>query len=99
MLPLSEQLAMLPVSSQRALVVRWMLHGRFGYNDARAAYAPFNRIVDQDDGIRDAIVAAAVEAADERAEKETYVVINNKAEGSSPLSAFALGERIAARVL
>lgn len=97
MMPLQEQLSMLPPSSQRAFVVRWMLHGRFGYNDARAAYAPFNRIVDQDDAVRNAIVAAAIEVADERSEKEAYVIVNNKAEGSSPLSAFGLGEMISAR--
>lgn len=93
MMPLAEQLALLPVSSQRSLVIRWMLHGKFGYNDARAAYAPFNRMVDPDEAVRDAIVAAAIEADNER--KEAYVVINNKAEGSSPLSAFALGEMVA----
>lgn len=92
MIPLDAQLERLPVSTQRAIVIRWMLHGRFGYNEARAAYAPFNRIVDRDDETRNAIVAAAIDAADER--KDAYVVVNNKAEGSSPLSAFAIAERV-----
>ncbi len=95
MLPLEQQLDMFSPFAQRAFVLRWMLHRKFGYSEARAAYAPFNRIVDQDDETRDQIVRAALAAADE--EKDAYVVINNKAEGSSPLSAFALAEMVAVR--
>ncbi|MEO7671692.1 MAG: DUF72 domain-containing protein [Longimicrobiales bacterium] len=99
MLPLREQLELLPITDQRALVIRWMLHTRHGYNEARAAYTPFNSIVDADEESRRAIVAAAIAAADER--KEAFVVVNNKAEGSSPLSVFALAslleEELAAR--
>jgi uncharacterized protein YecE (DUF72 family) len=96
MTPLAEQLHHVPAASQRALVIRWMLHAKFGYSEARAAYAPFNQIVDRDDETRDAIVAAAIEAAEER--REAYVVINNKAEGSSPLSAFETMKSIAEEV-
>jgi uncharacterized protein YecE (DUF72 family) len=96
MLPLQDQLAGVPAASQRSLVIRWMLHTRFGYNEARAAYAPFNQIVDRDDETRNAIVQAAIEAADDN--REAYVVINNKAEGSSPLSAFETVREIASRL-
>ena len=96
MVPLPEQLTLIPASSQRAVVIRWMLHTRFGYNEARAAYAPFNAIVDRDDETRDALVEAAIEAADER--REAYVIINNKAEGSSPLSAFETAKGVVGRL-
>lgn len=92
MLPLERQLAAIPAGTQQALVIRWMLHAKHGYNEARAAYAPFDRIVDEDALTRDQIVAAAVAAADEN--REAYVIVNNKAEGSSPLSVFGLAERL-----
>jgi uncharacterized protein YecE (DUF72 family) len=96
MIPLHEQLAALPVATQRTVLIRWMLHPRHGYNDARASYAPFNRIVDRDDATRTAIIRAAIAAIDER--RECFVIVNNKAEGSSPLSVFDLSAMIAQHI-
>lgn len=78
-----------------ALVVRWMLGGRQRYEEARDRYSPFDRIVDPDPSSRDAI--ADLCAAAVRARKPTFVIANNKAEGSAPLSILRLAERIAAR--
>ena len=93
MIPLDRQLELLPVSANPALVLRWMLHARHGYAEARAAYEPFNAIVDPDEPTRLAIITAALAARDE--DRDAYIIVNNKAEGSSPLSVFALASLLA----
>jgi uncharacterized protein YecE (DUF72 family) len=75
-----------------ALVVRWMLGGAQRYEAARERYRPFGALVDEDPDARDAI-AALCRAALGRG-KPAFVVANNKAEGSAPLSVFRLAERI-----
>jgi uncharacterized protein YecE (DUF72 family) len=79
-----------------ATVVRWMLGGGMQYEQARERYDPFDRIVDADPAARSQITARC--AATARAGRAAYVIINNKAEGSAPLSAFALAASIAALV-
>lgn len=75
------------------LVIRWMLHSGLRYEEARERYAPFDRIVDDDPGGREAIAASAVEALTRQ--RSLFVIANNKAEGSSPLTIFGLAARIA----
>lgn len=75
------------------LVVRWMLRRNRRYEEARARYAPFDRLVEPDPVIRNEIAALAVAAA--RSGRATLVSINNKAEGSAPLSAFDLARAVA----
>lgn len=77
------------------LVVRWMLHGRLGYQQARDRYKPFDQIVDPDKESRDAIAAMMIETV--AARQRVYVIANNKAEGSAPLTIFRLAERFAER--
>lgn len=74
------------------LVVRWMLGHDQAYEDAKSRYAPFDRIVDPDPDSREQIAELALEAA--AAGKPAFVVINNKAEGSAPLSAIALARSV-----
>lgn len=76
----------------RALVVRWMLPPRLGYEEARAKYAPFNRLVDEDVATRQSLARLCSLAA--RRGQPAFVIINNKAEGSAPLSALKLAARI-----
>jgi uncharacterized protein YecE (DUF72 family) len=78
-----------------ALVVRWMLHLRWGYDEARARYQPFDRIVDADLASRAAIAALCLETA--MAGRSAYVIANNKAEGSAPLTLFRLAEQVVAQ--
>jgi uncharacterized protein YecE (DUF72 family) len=73
-----------------ALVIRWMLSPRLEYADAKERYHPFDQIVDADPQIRESLAELVI--ADSR---PSYVVVNNKAEGSSPLSVRALAERLA----
>lgn len=70
------------------LIVRWSLHAGHTYEQAKASYAPFDRIVEADlltRGTLSHLIRVAL-ASDTAA----YVIINNKAEGSGPLSCIGL---------
>ena len=75
-----------------ATVVRWNLNPDFDYETAKRRYRPFDRIQDPQPRLR-ALIARACRQTHERGD-ETYVIINNKAEGSGPLSAIAMIEAI-----
>jgi uncharacterized protein YecE (DUF72 family) len=91
---LEEQLRAVRPFEQPALVVRWMLHAGLQYEVAKDRYEPFDRIVDEDPDSLERITLAAFDAL--IAERAVFVVVNNKAEGSSPLSVFRLARRLAA---
>ncbi|MEM9729276.1 MAG: DUF72 domain-containing protein [Myxococcota bacterium] len=74
-------------------VVRLLLPPGTKYAELKDAYAPFDRLVEPQPTMR-ADVKRLVEAALER-DMEVYVVVNNKAEGSSPLTVRALAELLA----
>lgn len=93
MAPLSRQLGRISPFHQPAVVVRWMLHEGLAYEAARDRYQPFDRIVDGDEASRERIAVAVLDAL--VAERPAFVIVNNKAEGSAPLSVFRLAERIA----
>lgn len=93
MTALADQLARVQPFMQPVLLVRWMLHEGLEYEAARSRYHPFDRLVDPDDASLERIAVAALDAL--VAERDVYVVANNKAEGSAPLSVFRLAERIA----
>jgi uncharacterized protein YecE (DUF72 family) len=87
------QAEVVPPAAQPLLVVRWMLgHGR-AYDEARAAYAPFDRLAAPDPASRAEIATLCRLAA--RAGREGIVVVNNKAEGSAPRSVAALARAVA----
>lgn len=92
---LAAQLDRLAPALGGPLVIRWMLGGSQAYEEARDRYAPFDRLVDEDAGVRGAIADLCTEA--DEAGREALVVINNKAEGSAPWSARRLAEAVAAR--
>lgn len=93
MTPLDRQLGRISPFYQPALVVRWMLHDGLKYEAAKDRYEPFDRIVDEDRVSRERIAVAVLDAL--VAEREAFVIANNKAEGSAPLSVFRLAERLA----
>ena len=93
MVSLERQLDSVQAYRQPALVVRWMLRSGLRYEVAKERYEPFDAIVDEDAETRERIAIAALDAL--IAEKEVFVIANNKAEGSAPLSIFRLAERIA----
>ena len=81
-------------SAAGPLVVRWNLHAGRSYDDAKAGYFPFNRIVDEDLPSRTSLARLARSAA--AAGRDVFITINNKAEGSAPLSVEHLATAITA---
>jgi uncharacterized protein YecE (DUF72 family) len=93
--PADEQLPMLRALWPGPLVCRWSLHrkhGARGYEGAKSLYDPFDRLVDPDPATRE--VLARVMAATLAAGFHAFVTINNKAEGSAPLSVLALAKAL-----
>ena len=75
------------------LVIRWSLHSGLKYEEAKERYAPFSVLVDEDPLGRAQVAALMLEAAASR--QQSFVVANNKAEGSAPLTIRKLSELIA----
>ena len=88
-----EQLPLLRALWPGPLVARWNLHAGFKYEAAKAEYAPFNRLVDEDPASRATL--AKVAAATALAGQPVYISANNKAEGSAPLTIYKLAQAIA----
>lgn len=91
--PLSEQLRFWREAGAHPLVIRWSLHPGLKYEEAKERHAPFDRLCDEDPVSRAAIAAALLEAAG--LGREAVVIVNNKAEGSAPLSIVKLAELLA----
>jgi uncharacterized protein YecE (DUF72 family) len=75
------------------LVVRLLLPPGKRYADLKEAYAPFDRLVGPQPEMRRDVVRLVRAALDR--DMECYVLVNNKAEGSSPLTVRALAEQLA----
>ncbi|MEX3858320.1 DUF72 domain-containing protein [Paraburkholderia sp. BR10923] len=85
-------LALLDGEPAGPLIVRWSLHGGFKYEQAKAKYEPFNRLVDEDPATRASLAELAARYA--LAGQPVVIAVNNKAEGSAPLSCVKLAEEI-----
>jgi uncharacterized protein YecE (DUF72 family) len=93
--PIAEQLPLLRALWPGPLVCRWnlnRLHGAYGYEEAKALYEPFDKLVDPDLETRAAL--ARVVAGTTGAGQHAYVTVSNKAEGSAPLTVRALAEAL-----
>ena len=88
----SEQARFWRESGRLPLVIRWSLHSGFKYEEAKERYAPFNALVDEDLEGRAQLATLAIEAT--QARQETFIIANNKAEGSAPLTIRKLAELI-----
>jgi uncharacterized protein YecE (DUF72 family) len=86
----SEQAKLTAGARFPALVVRWMLRRDREYEQARDDFRPFDRLAAEDSSSREAIARLCREGP-----KPAFVIVNNKAEGSAPLSVFKLAEEIA----
>lgn len=84
------QAAIARQTHRRFLLVRWNLHSGFHYQQARQRYRPFDRMLDPDPATRKAITDAAIPTLTDG--RPVFVTVNNKAEGSAPLSVIALAE-------
>lgn len=95
--PIAEQLPLLRALWPSPLVCRWNLHlrhGAYGYEAARDEYAPFDRLVDPDPDTRQQL--ARIIAGTVARGLPAYVTLNNKAEGSAPLSIVELAQAVLA---
>ena len=78
---------------QVPLVARWNLHAGHRYEEAKQAYFPFNRLVQEDPPTRTTLARLAARAAAHG--RDVFITINNKAEGSAPCSV----EKLAAAIM
>jgi len=76
------------------LVVRWNLHSGLRYDDAKGRYAPFDRLLDPDIATRGALAHLVHVAL--KSGQPSFVIANNKAEGSAPLTLIELAKSIVA---
>lgn len=91
--PILAQARQLPPVARNPLVIRWLLAPGEVYADARDRFRPFNRIAREDLAVRSAIAKLVVKAA--ASGVPALILINNKAEGCAPESAFRLAQAIA----
>jgi uncharacterized protein YecE (DUF72 family) len=77
------------------LVVRWNLHAGLRYEEAKRRYAPFDRLLDADLITRGTLAHLAHVAI--RSGQPAFIIANNKAEGSAPLSCIELARAIVGR--
>ncbi len=92
---ITEQLPILRALWPGPLVCRWNLnpvHGAFGYEDARDAYEPYDKMIDPDLETRAALVRVIAGTAS--AGQNVFVTLSNKAEGSAPLSVLELARAL-----
>jgi len=89
---LHEQVRLVPPETMPTLLVRWMLHPGRRYDEAKTHYQPFDRIVDDDRDNRQTIASLCLTAL--AAGHPTFVIANNKAEGSAPCTVFKLAEDV-----
>lgn len=90
---LSTQLRVARAADAPFFVCRWMLHPSMTYTDAKRSFQPFTQIQAADDrAVRD-----LVEVLSELSPLPGWVIVNNKAEGSSPLSVIRLAKALTLR--
>lgn len=87
-----EQLTLPGILTAPFVVSRLMLPPGERYDERRAEMAPFDHIVDPQPQMREDIAALIARARAE--DREVFVIVNNKAEGSAPLTIRALIERV-----
>lgn len=86
------QLPMLRAMWPGALVCRWNLQRGYKYEQAKGMFEPFDKLAAPDESTRAEL--ARVMAATAAAGHPVYLTINNKAEGSAPLSVFAMAQAL-----
>jgi uncharacterized protein YecE (DUF72 family) len=87
------QASVVPVEKMPFLMVRLLLRPGATYQEQREAFAPFDRIPEPQEEMREQVVDLVGQAVARAI--PAYVLVNNKAEGSSPLTIEALAEAVA----
>lgn len=88
-----EQASTVPLEAAPFAVIRLLLAPGTRYNDRREEFSPFDRLVAPDAEMRRQVVALARAGA--ALGRDVFVLVNNKAEGCSPLTIRALAEMLA----
>lgn len=88
----ADQAAIVPPEAGPFAVIRLLLRPGTWYEDQRDRFKPFDRIVEPDESMRADVVAVTRRALSRR--RRVYILVNNKAEGSSPLTVMALARRL-----
>jgi uncharacterized protein YecE (DUF72 family) len=88
-----DQAELVPVEAMPFVMVRLLLRPGATYEEQREAFAPFDRLVAPDEEMRKQVVDLVGRAVARAI--PAYVLVNNKAEGSSPLTIEALAKRVA----
>jgi uncharacterized protein YecE (DUF72 family) len=83
-----------PPGQQPFVVVRLLLRPGTWYENQKQVFAPFDKLVEPDDEMRRDVLDIVRRAA--AAGRKTYLLVNNKAEGSAPLTIEAFAERYVA---
>jgi len=89
---IAAQAELLGAAEHPLRVVRWLLAPHHTYESALEAYEPFTRLVDPDRVVRGEITQQIVDAV--KLGHDVIVIVNNKAEGSSPLSIVELSRGV-----
>jgi len=89
----AEQERVVPVDTASFAMIRLLLRPGTRYGERREEFLPFDRIVDPSPEMRAQVVRLTRSALGLR--REVYVLVNNKAEGCSPLTIRALAELLA----
>jgi uncharacterized protein YecE (DUF72 family) len=90
-----EQAKAIPVGSASFAVIRLLLRPGTTYGERREEMMPFSRLTDRDDDMRSQVVSLARAAIGMGI--PVSVLVNNKAEGCSPLTIRELAEMLADR--
>ena len=77
------------------LIIRWMLREGLSFEAARERYAPFDAIIDHDTDTRLSLVRLIDEVS--QSHGRIMLIVNNKAEGCSPMSILELARAWAHR--
>lgn len=91
--PVGRQLALKGSITTDVVVCRLMLPPATRYEQMKKAFEPFNRIVREHPEMRDDVVQLALACA-ELDVNALFILVNNKAEGCSPLTVKALAEAL-----
>lgn len=87
-----DQAAVVAPEDTPFVVIRLLLRPGTWYEDQRDRFKPFDRLVEPDEAMRAGVVAVARRALSRR--RPVWILVNNKAEGSSPLTVMALAKRL-----
>ncbi len=91
---LSQQRAFVPLESQPFFLSRIMLRPGTRYEEQKERFAPFDKLVEPDPVMRNEVIQLLLEAIERKV--EAYVIVNNKAEGSSPQTVTEIAHMLAA---